>query len=670
MGNDDGHSGQGKTSSEMNHRMTSLLHAPGNQVCADCPARRPLWASFFNTSSSGPKHLGVFCCSSCAQHHYFELGDKRCSIKYLKMAHEWTMEDLTILEASANDMVNRVYEGSLIEKDFDKSLVLGDEEKEDERRSKFIKHKYKKRKYVDQLLFHGLVVKLLQGNDDGTATTTPMSVEISIPDDSTMGTSSSCLGVSGLTEPDRRRQPHTTKSAERQRRKSGSSRTSNIQSQSSKKETSSKSRTRSRMMSLNNSCPQLMSAEDLEELQNQEKRQGRRSDYKRSSSVRGSRTSTDQDTPRRSNNANSGRSPTRRSSLVDTNSPTRSTHRKVSRQVKRSASNPNMMFIKEEETSRDAPISEPRSPSKKSLATDSSPGSRRRTRRQAPTRAASNPNLMLDVSNDTQAKLPERQASLIKARSNSFKTPRSRRSISRGSSNSVLEVPSDDSQSQSNSDSKTDVCSTPKQGQHPKVSLRTRRKRSNSNLKAFHSSFSQTHSSPINSRIDFSEELRLEDEDLSTEIKLEPEVEPFRAKKTLSPAKINRLKALADGFVNSTIIDISGRSGNSKPKVAATDLMRRSGSRTNVSSSNERGSSNGGQSIRRAASAGKLTLVNSQGQERVQNSSKLTSTRASTLARAAKLGITLKPRKGDEPTTTTDIKKKMHKVRSAGVLWG
>ena len=75
-------------SPEMNRRMAAVLHTPGNEVCADCPAKRPLWASFLVSPVEEDRSIGILCCSNCAQHHHFELGEKRTVIKYLKMAHE------------------------------------------------------------------------------------------------------------------------------------------------------------------------------------------------------------------------------------------------------------------------------------------------------------------------------------------------------------------------------------------------------------------------------------------------------------------------------------------------------------------------------------------------------------------------------------------------------
>jgi hypothetical protein len=61
---------------------------PGNQRCADCPAKRPLWVSFLTSPVEHDKQVGVFCCQDCILHHHSVLGEKRTLIKYLKMAHE------------------------------------------------------------------------------------------------------------------------------------------------------------------------------------------------------------------------------------------------------------------------------------------------------------------------------------------------------------------------------------------------------------------------------------------------------------------------------------------------------------------------------------------------------------------------------------------------------
>ena len=67
--------------------MTSVLTQKG-KTCADCPAENPEWVSFLIPRVEVDRVLGVFCCSKCAQHHHFELGDKRCKIKNLTIKHE------------------------------------------------------------------------------------------------------------------------------------------------------------------------------------------------------------------------------------------------------------------------------------------------------------------------------------------------------------------------------------------------------------------------------------------------------------------------------------------------------------------------------------------------------------------------------------------------------
>lgn len=81
-----------KPSPEMNKRMSAIMQVSGNQICADCPNKRPLWASFIVSPIEEDKHVGVFVCSTCVQYHHFELGEKRTMIKYLKMAHECKFE--------------------------------------------------------------------------------------------------------------------------------------------------------------------------------------------------------------------------------------------------------------------------------------------------------------------------------------------------------------------------------------------------------------------------------------------------------------------------------------------------------------------------------------------------------------------------------------------------
>lgn len=135
-----------------------------NPVCADCPNAQPRWASFLKDKhvedSEGDENgsqaalrvegcLSVMVCDDCAIKHHNELGAKRCKLKCLECFHEWTHQEADIVLTSGNTLVNAIYESNLHSMgDFDKDVVVTDDaEVEDNRRSKFIKNKYKKAKY-------------------------------------------------------------------------------------------------------------------------------------------------------------------------------------------------------------------------------------------------------------------------------------------------------------------------------------------------------------------------------------------------------------------------------------------------------------------------------------------------------------------------------------------
>ena len=80
---------QSNPSPDVNRRMQALLTISSNMVCVDCPIERPRWVSLLYSSvHKGERVMGVFCCNSCAQHHRFTLGAKRCTVKHLKTAQE------------------------------------------------------------------------------------------------------------------------------------------------------------------------------------------------------------------------------------------------------------------------------------------------------------------------------------------------------------------------------------------------------------------------------------------------------------------------------------------------------------------------------------------------------------------------------------------------------
>ena len=137
-----------------------------NPTCADCPAERPRWASFLlnnpkdedNVKVEG--YLSVLVCDDCAIRHHNVLGEKRCFIKCLECLHEWTHKEADIVLKSGNSLVNTVYEAHLEKDDFDKSVVDDSSEAEEDRRSKFIKNKYKKAKFRNQDKLHSTLDNL------------------------------------------------------------------------------------------------------------------------------------------------------------------------------------------------------------------------------------------------------------------------------------------------------------------------------------------------------------------------------------------------------------------------------------------------------------------------------------------------------------------------------
>ena len=78
------------------------------------------------------------------------------------MAHEFSLQDVEILQQTGNAVINRIFEAELTRDDFDKKYVDKDEDEENKRRGRFIKYKYKKQKYVNDILFRELVAQLLQ----------------------------------------------------------------------------------------------------------------------------------------------------------------------------------------------------------------------------------------------------------------------------------------------------------------------------------------------------------------------------------------------------------------------------------------------------------------------------------------------------------------------------
>jgi hypothetical protein len=69
--------------------LQELLRLPGNNLCADCSARNPGWASW---------NLGIFLCMRCASLHR-KMGTHISKVKSLSM-DTWSTDQVEVSEAT------------------------------------------------------------------------------------------------------------------------------------------------------------------------------------------------------------------------------------------------------------------------------------------------------------------------------------------------------------------------------------------------------------------------------------------------------------------------------------------------------------------------------------------------------------------------------------------
>ncbi|KZT63209.1 ArfGap-domain-containing protein [Daedalea quercina L-15889] len=88
-----------KIAAERNQRtLLELANMPGNDVCADCKARNPRWASH---------NLGIFICMNCASIHR-KMGTHISKVKSLTM-DTWTREQVEHMKNTGNVKCNSYY---------------------------------------------------------------------------------------------------------------------------------------------------------------------------------------------------------------------------------------------------------------------------------------------------------------------------------------------------------------------------------------------------------------------------------------------------------------------------------------------------------------------------------------------------------------------------------
>ncbi|KAL1836287.1 hypothetical protein VTJ49DRAFT_5333 [Mycothermus thermophilus] len=103
-----------------------LNNVPGNNVCADCQARNPSWASW---------SLGIFLCMRCATIHR-KLGTHVSKVKSLTM-DSWTNEQVDNMRKVGNVVSNKLYNP-----DNKKPPVPVDADEADSAMERFIRQKY------------------------------------------------------------------------------------------------------------------------------------------------------------------------------------------------------------------------------------------------------------------------------------------------------------------------------------------------------------------------------------------------------------------------------------------------------------------------------------------------------------------------------------------------
>ncbi|KAK3403331.1 hypothetical protein B0T20DRAFT_400685 [Sordaria brevicollis] len=106
-----------------------LAQAPGNNVCADCSARNPSWASW---------SLGIFLCMRCATIHR-KLGTHISKVKSLSM-DSWTNEQVENMKKVGNIASNKTYNP-----DNKKPPIPVDADEVDPAMERFIRSKYMQR---------------------------------------------------------------------------------------------------------------------------------------------------------------------------------------------------------------------------------------------------------------------------------------------------------------------------------------------------------------------------------------------------------------------------------------------------------------------------------------------------------------------------------------------
>ncbi|KAF9467205.1 hypothetical protein BDZ94DRAFT_60057 [Collybia nuda] len=130
-------SGLNKITIERNQKtLLELVVKPGNDICADCKARNPRWASH---------NLGIFICMGCASIHR-KIGTHITKVKSITM-DAWTKEQVESMKSFGNIKSNAIYNPNELRYPPPPNLMDAERDSELEQ---YIRSKYEYKRFLDK----------------------------------------------------------------------------------------------------------------------------------------------------------------------------------------------------------------------------------------------------------------------------------------------------------------------------------------------------------------------------------------------------------------------------------------------------------------------------------------------------------------------------------------
>jgi stromal membrane-associated protein len=131
---------------KLKKRLKVLMQRPENQVCSDCPEKRPTWASLIVPPPKAPpgtEKIGAFTCLECSGSHR-RLGVHISFVRSINL-DSWKEWEVIAMENGGNAKVNSVFEANLAQSGRTQPTTHAD----GPTRERFIRDKYERRKFYD-----------------------------------------------------------------------------------------------------------------------------------------------------------------------------------------------------------------------------------------------------------------------------------------------------------------------------------------------------------------------------------------------------------------------------------------------------------------------------------------------------------------------------------------